>query len=70
MIVYGKLWKTMEEKGATTYTLRVKNNVSCATVQRLKKNMPVSTHTLDRLCKILDCSLHDIAEYVPDDDPV
>lgn len=66
MIIYDKLWKTMEERGATTYTLRFKNNVSNATVQRLKKNMPVSTHTLDKLCKILDCTLYEIAEYVPD----
>lgn len=55
----------MEKKGFTTYTLRFKNNVSNSTVQRLKKNMPISTHTLNNLCEILDCRLYDIAEYVP-----
>ena len=66
MIQYKPLWKTMAAKGMTTYTLRVKYNMSHATVQRLQADMPVSTHTLNRLCEILDCSLQDIAEYVPD----
>lgn len=66
MIVYTPLWKTMAEKKVTTYTLRVKHNMSHATVQRLQNNEPVSTHTLDKLCRILDCSLCDIAQYLPD----
>ena len=56
----------MKSRGATTYTLRVKHNMSHATVQRLQANQPVSTHTLDKLCRILDCRLEDIAEYVDD----
>jgi len=67
MIVYTPLWRTMKERNFTTYTLRVKHEVSNSTVQRLKKNMPVSTNTLDMLCKILDCTLYDIVEYVPDE---
>ena len=64
MIRYAPLWKTMAEKGVTTYTLRFKCGMSHATVQRLQKDMPVSTHTLDRLCKILGCGLNGVAEYV------
>ena len=67
MIIYNPLWETMSNKKFTTYTLRVKHNMSHATVQRLQKNMPVSTHTLDKLCKILNCRLEDIAEYIPDE---
>jgi len=66
MISYAPLWKTMAAKNATTYTLRVKHNMSHATVQRLQANQPVSTHTLNKLCSILDCRLEDIAEYIPD----
>lgn len=67
MICYDPLWKTMKTQQATTYTLRVKHNMSHATVQRLQENQPVSTHTLDKLCKILNCRLEDIAVYVPDE---
>ena len=66
MICYTPLWKTMAEQGATTYTLRFKHGMSHATVQRLQMDMPVSTHTLDKLCTILDCRVEDIIEYDPD----
>lgn len=66
MIRYAPLWRTMAEQKATTYTLRVKHNMSHATVQRLQADMPVSTHTLNKLCEILHCQLSDVAEYVPD----
>lgn len=64
MIRYAPLWKTMSENGVTTYTLRFKCGMSHATVQRLQRDMPVSTHTLDKLCKILGCGLDGVAEYV------
>jgi DNA-binding Xre family transcriptional regulator len=65
MIVYSPLWRTMEERNFTTYTLRVKHEISNSTVQRLKKDLPVSTNTLNMLCEILNCGLSDVAEYVP-----
>lgn len=64
MIIYTPLWKTMKDKGVTTYTLRVRYEMSGSTVQRLKKNMSVSTNTLNDLCKLLDCSLSEVAEYI------
>jgi len=66
MIHYAPLWKTMAEQKVTTYTLRFKHGMSHATVQRLQSDMPVSTHTLNKLCTILNCRLEDVAEYVPD----
>ncbi|MFR8079285.1 MAG: helix-turn-helix domain-containing protein [Christensenellales bacterium] len=66
MIRYTPLWETMKKRGTTTYTLRVKEGMSHATVQRLQKDLPVSTLTLDRLCSILNCRIEDVVEYVPD----
>ena len=63
MIHYNSLWETMSNKHFTTYTLREKHNIGHGTVQRLQKNMPVSTYTLDRLCKILDCRLDEVRIY-------
>ena len=68
MICYCPLWKTIAKNKVTTYTLRVKHGMSHATVQRLQANMPVSTYTLNRLCKILNCRLEDVAEYIPDEE--
>lgn len=67
MISYAPLWKTMERRGATTYTLQVMGGISSSTIRRLKAGESVSTNTLDALCKVLECSLADIAEYLPDE---
>lgn len=67
MISYAPLWKTMERRQASTYTLQVKAHISSSTVRRLKAGESVSTNTLDALCAILECSLSDVVEYIPDD---
>ena len=66
MISYDRRWKTMELRGATTYTLQVKGGISSSTIRRMKAGESVSTNTLEALCKILDCTLEDIVEYLPD----
>jgi len=67
MISYAPLWKTMSEKGVTTYTLRYKHNIGGGTIQRLQRNETISTHTLDMLCKALNCEVQDIVKYIPDE---
>lgn len=72
MISYAPLWATMKRRGATTYTLRNKGedeNISGSTMLRLQHNLSVSTNTLNTLCKILNCALPDVAEYIPDETP-
>ena len=66
MVSYAPLWKTMQQRGATTYTLQVKGQISSSTVRRLKAGESVSTNTLDALCKLLNCRMEDIIEYLPD----
>lgn len=66
MISYDPLWKTMDARGATTYTLQVKGQISSSTIRRLKAGQSVSTNTLDALCKLLNCDLTDIVAYRPD----
>ena len=67
MVSYAPLWKTMEKCGATTYTLPVKGGISSSTIRRLKAGDSVSTNTLDALCKILNCTMQDVVEYLPDE---
>ncbi len=66
MICYDRLWKTMEKKGISQYRLIKYYHFSAGQIGRLKKNMHVSTHTLDTLCTILGCGLSDIVAYVPE----
>lgn len=66
MIVYDRLWKTMKEKGISQYKLIRQYKFSNGQLDRLRKNEHISTHTLNQLCEILDCTLEDIVEYRPD----
>lgn len=63
MISYSPLWKTLKEKSITQYQLINTYKISAGQLSRLRANNHVSTHTLDRLCEILDCNLEDIATY-------
>ena len=64
MISYAPLYATMHKKGFTTYTLITKYGISRSLIDRLKHNKPITTVTLDDLCRILDCRIEDIVEYV------
>ena len=68
MISYDRLWQTMKEKGVTQYTLIKKYSISPAQSTRLKRNESVSTHTIDIFCKILNCNVEDIMQYINDDE--
>ena len=67
MIVFDKLWDTMRAKGVSTYMLREKYLIDNRIIRRLKANRNMETATLNKLCRILDCRLEDIATYVKDE---
>ena len=64
MLSYKPLWKTMEKQGITTYTLINKHGINPRTINNLKHDKSITMHTLERLCKILDCKPHDIIEFL------
>ena len=66
MIRYDRLWETMAARGMSQYRLIKEYHFSAGQIGRLKKNMHVSTHTLDTLCTLLNCGISDILEYIPD----
>lgn len=68
MIHYGPFWKSLKESNETTYTLINKYHISSATIDKLRKNKPVTTTTLNDLCRILHCNIENIAAYIPSDE--
>lgn len=68
LIRYDRLWVTMREKGISQYALIKDYGIDKAQLHRLRHNMVVKTIILDRLCKILDCPIEAIIEYVPDEE--
>ena len=63
MIIYAPFWKTLKEKGESTYTLINKYGISSATIDRMRKGEGISTQKINDFCKILDCRVEDIIEY-------
>ena len=69
MITYDRLWDTLRKKKISQYKLIRDYGIDKTQLHRLRKNMVVKTTTLDNLCRILDCRVEDIMEYIPDDAP-
>ena len=66
MIVFERLWKTMNEKGISQYALINVHNISEPQLTRLRRNEIVKTEILSKLCAILDCEIGDICEFRKD----
>ena len=54
MIKYDRFWETL------------KCGIDKKLLHRLRKNENVEIFSLDRICRVLNCDLEDIVEYVPD----
>lgn len=63
MITYEPFWNTLKHSDESTYTLIYNYNLSSSTIDRLRKNRPLSTTTINDLCRILNCDITDIISY-------
>ena len=67
MVKYTRLWETMQRKGISQYRLIKTYGISNGQLNRLRKNLYISTHTVETLCRILDCRVEDVMEIVFDE---
>lgn len=66
MIDYSPLWMTMKEKDISQYYL-LQHGVDNRTLNSLKKNKNITLLTLEKLCRLLDCTPNDIVSFREDD---
>ena len=64
MISYAPFYETLKRKGISTYKLINQHKISRSLLDRLKHDKPISTVTINDLCKILDCGVSEILVYV------
>ncbi len=64
MISYEPFYKTLKEKNISTYKLINQYGISRSLIDRLKHNKPITTVTINDLCKILQCGIEGIAVYI------
>lgn len=67
MISYLPFWETIRKSTETTYTLIKNHHISSSTIDKLRKNKPITTTTVNDLCRILGCRVEEILEYIPSD---
>jgi len=68
MMSYAPFWKMLDRQKVSQYALREKHGINPNTLTRMKRNKYLSLRTIEDLCKILDCRIENIVEYIPDKD--
>lgn len=62
MISYEPFFRTLQEKGITSYRL-AKMGFPMSNYHAIRRGKHISTQTLDALCNILDCEVSDVIEF-------
>ena len=68
MIEYSPFWETLRHSEESTYMLIKHHHMSSSTIDKLRKNKPVNTTTINDLCRILRCPVEQIMRYIPSED--
>lgn len=66
MISYEPLFKTMAKKNITSYAL-FKKGFAKSTYYSIQKGNSISTNTVNQLCKLLQCRVSDVIEFINED---
>lgn len=68
MISYAPFWNTLRASKESTYSLIKNHHISSSTIDKLRKNKPLNTTTINDLCRILNCKVEAVMEYIPSGD--
>ncbi|MCH5248490.1 MAG: helix-turn-helix transcriptional regulator [Lachnospiraceae bacterium] len=64
MIIYDPLWRTLKEKNISTYKLEHEYRISKSMIFKLRHNKSITMNTLNELCRMFDCDIPDVIEYL------
>ena len=65
IIDYSPLWYTMHKRNISQYQL-LKSGIDNKTLDSLKKRKNITLLTVEKLCRILDCTPNDIVKFKDD----
>ena len=66
-VCYKKLWKLLIDKNMNKTELRMASGITTTALAKLGKNENVNTEVLAKICKVLECGVDDVMEFIPDD---
>ena len=64
---YNKLWKLLIDKKINKTQLRQKAGITSNAIANMGKDQPVNIEVLAKICQVLNCTIDDIMEFIPDD---
>ena len=64
-VSYKKLFHLLIEKDMTNIQLQQRAGFSGNIITRLKRNGYVSLESIENICRVLECGVDDILEFVP-----
>ena len=62
-VSYNNLWKTLIDKDMQKNELCKLADISTYTMGRLKRGENVTVDTIEKICKALQCDIHDVLEF-------
>ena len=65
-VCYDRLFHLMIDKKMSNAQLKEKAGFSANIITRLKRNEYVSVESIERICRVLDCGVDDILEFIPE----
>ena len=66
-VCYNKLWKLLIDKNMNKTDLRLAAGITTTALAKLGKNENVNTEILAKICKVLECGVDDVMEFIPDE---
>ena len=63
-ISYNKLWKILIDKKMKKIELMKAANIGTTTLAKLSKDQQISMEVLTKICKVLDCNIGDIVDFI------
>lgn len=66
MIIYKDIIKKLKDAGYNSTVIRKNNILPQSVLQRLRDGKPITTDTIDTICKLTGLNVGDLIEYVYD----
>ena len=66
-VCYNKLWKLLIDKKMNKTDLRIAAGITTTALAKLGRDENVNTEILAKICKVLECGVDDIMEFILDD---
>ena len=69
-VSYKKLFHMLIDRNMTAAELQKEAGYSANISTRMRRDEYVSLESMEKICRVLDCKVDDIVEFIPNDDDI